>query len=129
MIKSYVTGFARIGEQRELKRALEAYWSGKADEASLQKCAKELRVRHWKYQKDAGIDVISSNDFSFYDLVLDTIFTLGCVPPRFVGLSGLEQYFALARGSKNAVAMEMTKWFNTNYHYIVPELSRESNLA
>lgn len=126
MIKSYVTGFARIGEQRELKKALEAYWSGKIDEASLQKVAKELRIRHWKYQKDAGIDIISSNDFSFYDLVLDAIFTLGCVPPRFAGLSGLAQYFALARGSENAVAMEMTKWFNTNYHYIVPELSSES---
>lgn len=126
MAKSYVTGFARIGEQRELKKALEAYWSGKIDEASLQDTAKKLRLRHWKYQKDAGIDLISSNDFSFYDLVLDTIFTLGCIPPRFNGLSGLDQYFALARGSKNAVAMEMTKWFNTNYHYIVPELSTES---
>ncbi|MDO5046494.1 5-methyltetrahydropteroyltriglutamate--homocysteine S-methyltransferase [Campylobacter sp.] len=126
MIKSYVTGFGRIGEQRELKRALESFWAGKIDEEALKDTAKTLRARHWGYQKDAEISAISVNDFSFYDLMLDNIITFGCVPPRFKNLSGLEQYFALARGSKTGVALEMTKWFNTNYHYIVPELDRET---
>ena len=126
MIKSFVTGFGRIGEQRELKKVLENFWAGKTDEATLQDTAKTLRARHWEYQKNAAISAISVNDFSFYDLVLDNIITFGCVPPRFANLSGLEQYFALARGNKSGVAMEMTKWFNTNYHYIVPELCLET---
>lgn len=126
MIKSYVTGFPRIGEQRELKRVLEKFWSDKASEAEVLEVAKNLRIRHWNYQKDAGIDLVSSNDFSFYDLMLDTIYALGCIPFRFRGLSELELYFSMARGNKTAVAMEMTKWFNTNYHYIVPELNSTS---
>ena len=126
MIKSYVTGFARIGEQRELKKVLENYWSGKVEKSELLAVATELKARHWAYQKDAGIDIISSNDFSFYDLMLDTIFALGVIPFRFKNLNGLEQYFAMARGNKSAVAMEMTKWFNTNYHYIVPEINKTS---
>ncbi|MBR8461428.1 5-methyltetrahydropteroyltriglutamate--homocysteine S-methyltransferase [Campylobacter sp. faydin G-105] len=126
MIKSYVTGFGRIGEQRELKKVLENYWSGKVSQGELLSVAKTLRARHWNYQKNAGIDYISSNDFSFYDLVLDTIYALGCIPFRFRSLSGLDLYFAMARGNKSAVAMEMTKWFNTNYHYIVPELNKTS---
>ncbi|MFL1707516.1 5-methyltetrahydropteroyltriglutamate--homocysteine S-methyltransferase [Campylobacter sp. MOP7] len=129
MIKSFVTGFARIGEQRELKKVLENFWVGKTDEATLQDTAKKLKARHWDYQKNAGISAISVNDFSFYDLVLDNIITFGCVPPRFASLSGLEQYFALARGNKSGVAMEMTKWFNTNYHYIVPELCSDSEFS
>lgn len=126
MIKSYVTGFGRIGEQRELKKVLENFWAGKTDENALQDTAKILRARHWDYQKSAEISAISVNDFSFYDLVLDNIVAFGCIPPRFKNLSGLEQYFALARGNKTGVALEMTKWFNTNYHYIVPELDRQS---
>ena len=131
MIKSYVLGFPRIGEKRELKRALEGFWAGKEgfSEENLQETAKTLRQRHWKYQQDAGISAISVNDFSFYDLMLDNIIAFGATPPRFANLSGLEQYFACSRGNKNGVAMEMTKWFNTNYHYIVPELSSESKFS
>ena len=129
MIKSYVTGFPRIGEKRELKRALEGLWSKKEgfSEENLLNVAKTLKNRHWQYQKDAEISAISVNDFSLYDLMLDAIVAFGAVPPRFANLSGLEQYFACARGNEKGVAMEMTKWFNTNYHYIVPELSAQTS--
>ena len=123
MSKNYIVGFPRIGEQRELKRALEAFWSGKVEFSEVEKVASELKARHWNYQKEVGVDFISSNDFSLYDNMLDTAVMLGAIPQRFRGLSEKEQYFAMARGDKNSVAMEMTKWFNTNYHYIVPELS------
>ena len=128
MIKSYVTGFPRIGEKRELKRALEGLWSKKEgfSEENLLSVAKTLKKRHWQYQKDAEISAISVNDFSLYDLMLDAIVAFGAVPLRFANLSGLEQYFACARGNEKGVAMEMTKWFNTNYHYIVPELSAQT---
>jgi len=122
-MKSYVTGFPRIGEQRELKKALESYWAGKCDYDALERVAAELKDRHIKYQLDAWSGLISVNDFSYYDLMLDTSVLFGVIPQRFAALSAHEQYFAMARGSKDAVAMEMTKWFNTNYHYIVPEIS------
>ncbi len=118
-----VVGFPRIGEQRELKKVLEDYWAKKVDFSKVEEVAKELRKRHWRYQKDAGIAYISSNDFSLYDNMLDTAVMLGAVPERFRDLKGQELYFAMARGDEKRVAMEMTKWFNTNYHYIVPELS------
>ncbi len=129
MIKSYVTGFPRIGEKRELKRALEGLWSKKEgfSEENLLSVAKTLKNRHWQYQKDAEISAISVNDFSLYDLMLDAIVAFGAVPLRFANLRGLEQYFACARGNEKGVAMEMTKWFNTNYHYIVPELSAQTS--
>ena len=129
MIKSYVTGFPRIGEKRELKRALEGLWSKKEgfSEENLLSVAKTLKNRHWQYQKDAEISAISVNDFSLYDLMLDAIVAFGAVPLRFANLSGLERYFACARGNEKGVAMEMTKWFNTNYHYIVPELSAQTS--
>ena len=123
---SYVLGFPRIGEQRELKFALESYWSGKSDFNEVTKVASELKKRHWAYQKDAGIEYISSNDFSLYDNMLDTSILFGVVPERFKGLQDEELYFAMARGNKEATACEMTKWFNTNYHYIVPELSKDT---
>jgi len=122
MSKNYIIGFPRIGEQRELKKALEAFWSGKTAFTEVETVASELKARHWNYQKDAGIDFISSNDFSLYDNMLDTAILLGAVPKRFRGLTDEELYFSMARGNNTAVAMEMTKWFNTNYHYIVPEL-------
>jgi 5-methyltetrahydropteroyltriglutamate--homocysteine methyltransferase len=125
MQKNYLIGFARIGEKRELKKALESFWSGKSSFNDVKKVANELKKRHWEYQKDAGIDYISSNDFSLYDNMLDLSVTLGAIPKRFRELSGEELYFSMARGNKNAIACEMTKWFNTNYHYIVPELSLE----
>ena len=117
-------GFPRIGVNRELKRAVESFWKGKIGEEELSATAAELRRRHWLWQRDAGIEHIPTNDFSFYDQMLDTIAMVGAVPPRF-GFSGdrvdLPTYFAMARGRENATAMEMTKWFDTNYHYIVPE--------
>ncbi|MBD3808656.1 MAG: 5-methyltetrahydropteroyltriglutamate--homocysteine S-methyltransferase, partial [Epsilonproteobacteria bacterium] len=124
MGKTYITGFPRIGEKRELKFALEDFWSGKISFDELNIVAKKLKQKHWNYQKKAGIDFISSNDFSFYDNMLDTSVMLGAIPDRFKNLDKEELYFAMARGTKDSVAMEMTKWFNTNYHYIVPELNR-----
>ena len=126
MQKNWVIGFPRIGEQRELKKALEAYWSGKSGYGEVEKISKELKKRHWGYQKDAGVGYISSNDFSLYDNMLDMSITLGAIPKRFRGIDDeTALYFAMARGSKDTVAMSMTKWLNTNYHYIVPELSKD----
>ena len=129
MSKNYVVGFPRIGEQRELKKVLEQFWAGKCPFETVEKVASELKERHWNYQKDAGINFISSNDFSLYDNMLDTAVMLGAIPKRFAGLSDETLYFAMARGNNKAVAMEMTKWFNTNYHYIVPELSKEDDFT
>ena len=129
MSKNYVIGFPRIGEQRELKRVLEKFWAKETDFSEVEKVASELKARHWQYQKEAGIDFISSNDFSLYDTMLDTAIMLGAIPKRFQGLNNEALYFAMARGDRDAVAMEMTKWFNTNYHYIVPELSKEDDFA
>jgi 5-methyltetrahydropteroyltriglutamate--homocysteine methyltransferase len=117
-------GFPRMGASRELKFALEAFWRGERTEAELQTTARELRSRHWQLQHDAGIDAIPSNDFSLYDHVLDMLVTLGATPERFgSGAITAESYFAMARNSKQQTAMEMTKWFDTNYHYLVPEWS------
>lgn len=129
MSKSYVTGFGRIGEQRELKFALESYWAKKSDFSAVEKVAIELRTRHLNYQKNAGIDLISVGDFSYYDIMLDHSVAFGAVPERFTGLKGEELYFAMCRGNASAVAMEMTKWFNTNYHYIVPELNKNTKFS
>lgn len=121
-------GYPRFGAHRELKRALESYWSGKISERDLLNTGRQLRLTHWQLQRDAGIDVIPSNDFSFYDQVLDTSAMVGAIPARYAHLdtTPLDTYFAMARGlQKNALdisAMEMTKWFDTNYHYIVPEI-------
>ncbi len=118
-------GFPRIGARRELKSAVEAFWKGDLDEAGLEAAARDLRARHWRMQSEAAIDTIPSNDFSLYDQVLDMTAAVGAVPPRFGEAEGevdLPTYFAMARGRQDAPAMEMTKWFDTNYHYIVPEL-------
>ncbi|MGI4826804.1 MAG: 5-methyltetrahydropteroyltriglutamate--homocysteine S-methyltransferase [Janthinobacterium lividum] len=121
-LRSANLGFPRMGRQRELKFALEAYWSGKGSEAQLLEVAQNLRAEHWKLQQNAGLDFIPSNDFSLYDQVLDTLVMLGATPERFgVGTVTLERYFAMARNSPDQTAMEMTKWFDTNYHYLVPE--------
>jgi 5-methyltetrahydropteroyltriglutamate--homocysteine methyltransferase len=128
-MKSYVLGFPRIGEKRELKFALEKYWKGQIELSELEETAKELRKRHWKYQVDAGIECLSVNDFSYYDIMLDTMFVLGAIPQRFKDIEDkTAQYFAMARGDKTHTAMEMTKWLNSNYHYIVPELSANDEL-
>ncbi|MFA5385003.1 MAG: 5-methyltetrahydropteroyltriglutamate--homocysteine S-methyltransferase [Eubacteriales bacterium] len=117
-------GFPRIGVKRELKHAIEQYWTGIISEQELKRTAAELRQKHWKLQRDHGISHIPSNDFSLYDHVLDTAVMVGAVPPRY-GWQGetvsLSTYFAMARGTSDVTAMELTKWFDTNYHYIVPE--------
>jgi len=124
-------GYPRIGSQRELKKACENYWAGKTGLKNVQAVGRAIRHENWKIQKEAGIDLIPSNDFSFYDQVLDHSFMFGAIPKRYhevvqkPGNEELDLYFAMARGyQKNGLditAMEMTKWFDTNYHYIVPE--------
>ncbi|WP_419234298.1 5-methyltetrahydropteroyltriglutamate--homocysteine S-methyltransferase [Aliarcobacter cryaerophilus] len=126
MSKNYVIGFPRIGEKRELKKVLEDYWAKKVDFSEVKYVAENLRKRHWTYQKEAKIDFIASNDFSLYDNMLDSSILLGAIPKRFQHLKDEELYFAMARGNQDCVAMEMTKWFNTNYHYIVPEISKDT---
>ena len=123
-LKTANLGFPRMGRQRELKFALEDFWSGKQTEVELLKVARTLRAEHWKLQRAAGLDFIPSNDFSLYDQVLDALVLLGATPERFgAGRVTLERYFAMARNSNEQTAMEMTKWFDTNYHYLVPEWS------
>src|SRR3989442_6887859 len=124
-------GFPPLGAARELKRATEGYWAGKLLAQQLLVTGAELRRRHWELQRAIGIDRIPANDFSLYDRMLDTCALVGAVPPGS-GWKGNEvdpdTYFAMARGSqgkgRDVTAMEMTKWFDTNYHYIVPELER-----
>ncbi len=125
-------GFPRIGAHRELKFALESYWKGASSADDLRTVAKELRQRHWALQRDKGIGIIPSNDFSFYDHMLDTSIMFGAVPERFESLKDgdpLDLAFACARGTAEAQAMEMTKWFDTNYHSIVPEFVRDQTFA
>jgi 5-methyltetrahydropteroyltriglutamate--homocysteine methyltransferase len=117
-------GFPRIGAQRELKKAVESYWKGELDEVGLRSIGQALRTQNWQLQKDAGMQLIPVGDFAYYDQMLNMTTLLGAAPSRF-GYTGnslsLAQYFTLARGDKNNFAMEMTKWFDTNYHYLVPE--------
>jgi 5-methyltetrahydropteroyltriglutamate--homocysteine methyltransferase len=127
-------GFPRIGSDRELKRALERTWARKAAPGELEEVARQLRRRHWTAMKDAGLDHIPSNDFSLYDHVLDTALLFGVVPPRFAGLADPEaRAFAMARGLQDpasgadVAALEMTKWFDTNYHFLVPELAPDQH--
>ncbi|MCT2536409.1 5-methyltetrahydropteroyltriglutamate--homocysteine S-methyltransferase [Aquibacillus koreensis] len=118
-------GYPRIGEKREWKQALELYWNKSITEQELGVRTDKIRLNNIKKQQDKGIDLIPVGDFSFYDHVLDTSIMFGIVPSRFHyegGKIDLDTYFAIARGNKDAVASKMTKWFNTNYHYIVPEL-------
>ncbi|KAL0460863.1 UNVERIFIED_CONTAM: 5-methyltetrahydropteroyltriglutamate--homocysteine methyltransferase [Sesamum latifolium] len=122
---SHVVGYPRVGPKRELKFALESFWDGKSSAEELQKVAAGLRISIWKQMADAGIKYIPSNTFSYYDQVLDTTAMLGAVPSRYGwggGEIGFDIYFSMARGNASVPAMEMTKWFDTNYHYIVPEL-------
>ena len=124
MTRAINLGFPRVGVKRELKFALENYWKGAGSRATLLTTARELRLRHWRAQQAAGIQSIPSNDFALYDQMLDMSCLLGAVPARFGWQSDTIDFytqFAMARGSKVSAAMEMTKWFDTNYHYIVPE--------
>jgi 5-methyltetrahydropteroyltriglutamate--homocysteine methyltransferase len=125
MTRAHVLGFPRIGAQRELKAALESFWRGESDEAALCATGAELRRRHWQLQQDAGLDLLAAGDFAYYDTMLDMTVRLGAVPRRFgfdTQAPALSQAFELARGNAAQPAMEMTKWFDTNYHYLVPEL-------
>jgi 5-methyltetrahydropteroyltriglutamate--homocysteine methyltransferase len=133
MALSNIAGFPRIGPNRELKFAAEGYWRGETSAEQLAKTASEIRLANWQLMRDAGIDLIPSNDFSLYDQVLDAIALVGAVPERYGhggGDVGLDTYFAMARGRQgegvDVTAMEMIKWFDTNYHYIVPELGPET---
>lgn len=132
--KSSVTGFPRIGADRELKWAEEKFFRSEINENDLQAVAKGLRLKHWNEQKTAGIDYIPSNDFSFYDQLLDTAVLFNIIPARYkaLKLSELATYFAMARGyqgeSGDVKALAMKKWFNTNYHYIVPELDDSTEI-
>ncbi|MBA0633971.1 hypothetical protein Godav_000177 [Gossypium davidsonii] len=122
---SHIVGYPRMGPKRELKFALESFWDKKSSAEDLKKVAADLRSSIWKQMSGAGIKYIPSNTFSYYDQVLDTTSMLGAVPPRYNwtgGEIGYDTYFSMARGNASVPAMEMTKWFDTNYHFIVPEL-------
>jgi 5-methyltetrahydropteroyltriglutamate--homocysteine methyltransferase len=117
-----VLGYPRIGGRRELKKATEAFWSGRGTAGQLADTAAALRRDTWETLRDAGLTSIPSNTFSLYDHVLDTAVMVGAGAARFAGLDGLERYFAMARGADGIAPLELTKWFDTNYHYLVPEL-------
>lgn len=132
-MKTNNLGYPRIGSNRELKKASELYWAGKISADELIETGKDIRRRNWHLQLEAGVDLIPSNDFSFYDQVLDLTLTVGAIPQRYQEFaktnSAIDLYFAMARGAQkdgqDVVAMEMTKWFDTNYHYIVPEFTKD----
>ncbi|RCW45283.1 methionine synthase (B12-independent) [Halopolyspora algeriensis] len=130
-IGSTVLGYPRIGPHRELKRALESYWAGRSSEAELRDVARTLRTNTWRELSDAGLDSVPSNTFSYYDQVLDTAVTFGAVPRRYtdLGANALDTYFAMARGNDSVPPLEMTKWFDTNYHYLVPEIGPDTSFA
>ncbi|MBP1995199.1 5-methyltetrahydropteroyltriglutamate--homocysteine S-methyltransferase [Paenibacillus eucommiae] len=126
LLKSSNLGYPRIGVNREWKKTLEAFWAGKLSDSDLILQLEAIRLGHLKVQKEKGIDIIPVNDFSLYDHMLDTATMFGLVPKRFAYEGGkvpVSTYYAMARGDKGATACEMTKWFNTNYHYIVPEFN------
>ncbi|HTF81017.1 MAG TPA: hypothetical protein VL947_04815, partial [Cytophagales bacterium] len=134
-MKTQNLGYPRIGSHRELKKACEQYWAGKITLQDLFHTGRKIRLYNLQTQKEAGIDLIPCNDFSFYDQILDMSLTLGAIPERFKELLDqknfldMDLYFAMARGyQKNGIdiaALEMTKWFDTNYHYLVPEFTKD----
>ena len=129
MSVAHVIGFPRIGRKRELKFALESYWRGEIDEAELKVVGQTLRREAWGWQNQAGLDFVTVGDFAWYDPMLNASALLGCLPARFgfdAQALSLTQYFELARGNATQPAQEMTKWFDTNYHFMVPELGAES---
>nr|WP_286946987.1 5-methyltetrahydropteroyltriglutamate--homocysteine S-methyltransferase [Pseudomonas sp. UBA6718] len=143
MALAHNLGFPRIGRDRELKKAVEAYWKGELDEAGLRAVGTRLRAEHWQLQKDAGIELLPVGDFAWYDQVLSHSLTFGVIPERFHqhgGKPSLDTLFGMARGvSKNTccgsahaqplLAQELTKWFDTNYHYLVPEFTADQQFA
>ena len=127
-MESTVLGYPRIGPQRELKKATEAFWAGRETAADLEQTAAALRLSAWETLRDAGLSDIPSNTFSLYDHVLDTAVMVNAVPKRFAAAVGLDAYFAMARGADGIAPLELTKWFDTNYHYLVPELEQATDL-
>jgi 5-methyltetrahydropteroyltriglutamate--homocysteine methyltransferase len=133
-LTTHIAGYPRIGRKRELKQALEAFWAGRLAASDLEETARGLRLRHWAEQKAAGLDFVTVNDFSYYDNLLDLACVFGVTPERF-GNAGepvtLDRYFRMARGRgrqdgrPDVAALELTKWFDTNYHYLVPELAAD----
>ncbi|WP_454873635.1 5-methyltetrahydropteroyltriglutamate--homocysteine S-methyltransferase [Paraburkholderia xenovorans] len=130
MARTHIPGFPRIGAQRELKFAQESFWRGESGEPHLRGVARELRARHWQLQQNAGLDFVTVGDFAYYDQMLNLSALLGALPQRF-GFEpktlSLAEYYELARGNAAQPAMEMTKWFDTNYHYLVPELGPQTS--
>jgi 5-methyltetrahydropteroyltriglutamate--homocysteine methyltransferase len=127
--RTHILGFPRIGARRELKFAVESFWRGEADASHVEDTGRLLRARHWNLQRAAGLGFVTAGDFSFYDTMLDQTALIGAVPRRFgvdSNALSLAQYFELARGNREQPAMEMTKWFDTNYHYLVPELGPDT---
>ena len=125
-----VLGTPRIGPNRELKKAVEAYWAGRLDARALADVAADLRRRDWTALRDAGIDSVPVNTFSYYDQVLDTAVMLGALPERVAAITDpLDRYFAAARGTDAVAPLELTKWFDTNYHYLVPEIAPQTTFA
>ncbi|MGO4394569.1 5-methyltetrahydropteroyltriglutamate--homocysteine S-methyltransferase [Variovorax sp. M-6] len=145
MTRTHILGFPRMGAHRELKFALERHWRGEIDAAALETLGADLRARHWQAQRDAGLDFVTVGDFAFYDHVANHIQLLGCEPPRFEFAGDapeLARYFTMARGVADEAghegcahgghatfALEMTKWFDTNYHYLVPEFSAHTRFG
>ncbi|MDR3390581.1 MAG: 5-methyltetrahydropteroyltriglutamate--homocysteine S-methyltransferase [Sulfuriferula sp.] len=147
MTTTHISGFPRIGKNRELKFALEQFWRGEIDETALEATGRELRARHWQLQQNAGLDFVSVGDFAYYDQMLNHIQLLGCEPTRFHfggQESELDRYFTQARGvadeapaccgghahtEQETRALEMTKWFDTNYHYLVPEFTADTQFT
>ena len=130
-MQTHILGFPSIGKRRELKQALESFWKGTLSAKALLERGEQLKKDHWRIQKDAGLDYVTTGDFSLYDRMLDMSLMLGSVPPRFDACLDdhpLDRYFSLARGDakRNIPALEMTKWFDTNYHYLVPEIDGDS---
>lgn len=125
-----VTGSPRIGPNRELKHATEGYWAGRTSRSELESVAATLRRDMWSDLAGAGLDSVPVNTFSYYDQMLDTAFLLGALPPRATAVADeLDRYFALARGNEDVAPLEMTKWFDTNYHYLVPEIEPATRFA
>jgi 5-methyltetrahydropteroyltriglutamate--homocysteine methyltransferase len=127
-METTVLGYPRIGARRELEEATEAFWAGRETRAGLTETAAALRRQTWETLREAGLSGIPSNTFSLYDHVLDTAVMVNAVPERFAGLDGLNAYFAMARGAEGTAPLELAKWFDTSYRYLVPELGPETDL-
>jgi 5-methyltetrahydropteroyltriglutamate--homocysteine methyltransferase len=125
-IQTQILGYARMGKRREVKKALESFWGGMLDADTMLQTVRDIEVHAWKTQLDLGCDRIAVGDLTLYDHVLDWSARLGLIPPRFQSLAGLDRYFAMARGQDGIPALEMTKWFDTNYHYLVPEIEADA---